>query len=770
MRSTRARGPVGTVADGRGSIHAAPAVVAAPDASSEPTTLSGTVERVVYHDERTRYTVLRVHVPGVSELVTAVGRASAPEVGAQLTLHGTWDVHPSHGRQLRFDRIEVELPTTLAGIERRLMRYPGIKDVMAARIVARFGMDTLDVIDKTPRRLLEIEGIGPRTLEKIAEHHQTHVGPIAQLEAQLVELDLPAYLGRAIHERFGGDAIAVVRAKPYRLAREVRGIGFSTADRMARTLGLAMDSAERIEAGLLHTMELAAQDGNCALPIEVLVRKAAAALGVAEDAVRTAGEQLVSAGDLVLEYGNDGTPLCFAPELVAAERALAESIAAIATASHRRWSLVELPSGLSAGQIAAVRAVADHGVVVLTGGPGTGKSTVVREMLKLARAHDEPLLLCAPTGRAAKRLEQAAGHEARTIHRLLEFQPETGRFLYGPMQPLPAGLVVVDEASMLDVALGSALFGALTPAHRLVIVGDGDQLPSVGPGNVLSDIVSAAERPGSPLGHVRLSEVFRQAHGSSIVENAHRMLHGESLRADEPGAQGEFFVVHARSPEHAHELCVRLAVERIPEAYGLDGAHDVQLLCPMHKGRAGTEALNDALQARHTGGQPEVSIEGGRGQRLRRFCVGDRVMQTKNDYTKGVFNGDIGRVLSVDPSTSSLVVDVDGSRVTYTGHEALALSLAYAVSIHKSQGSEFPAVIVTLLPEHHVMLRRNLLYTAITRARRLCVVVGDPRSIEQAIARTDGARRHTGLGRRLSEALGSVVVEAGAGVPGGEPW
>jgi exodeoxyribonuclease V alpha subunit len=729
-----------------------------PSSSDASQTLEGTVERVVYHDERTRYTVLRVSVPGVPELVTAVGRASAPEVGASLTLTGTWDTHPSHGRQFAFDRIRVAVPSTLAGIERRLTRYPGIKDVMAARIVARFGFDTLQILEQQPRRLLEIEGIGARTLEKIVAHHAEHVGPVAELEAQLVELDLPAYLGKAIHERFGGDAIQVVRGKPYRLAREVKGIGFATADRMARTLGLAMDSSERIEAGLLHTMELAEQDGNCALPIEQLVHKAAMALGVADAAVRDAGEQLVASGELVLEYGNDGTPLCFSPQLVAAESALAQSIAAIAGAEHRRWSLVELPPGLSEGQVAAVRAVADHGVVVLTGGPGTGKSTVVREMLRLARAHDETLLLCAPTGRAAKRLEQAAGSEARTIHRLLEFQPETGRFAYGPGNPLPPGLVVVDEASMVDVVLGASLFAALGPGHRLVVVGDADQLPSVGPGNVLSDLVDAASRPGSPLGHVRLTEVFRQGRGSTIVENAHRILHGEALVPDAPQSKGEFFVVHARDAEHAHELCVRLSTQRMPEAYGLDPIADVQLLCPMHKGPAGTEALNDALQVQLCGDRPQWTLESSRGQRMRRFHVGDRVMQTKNDYGKGVFNGDIGRVKAVVPEASSVVVDMDGTPVTYTGPEALALNLAYAVSIHKSQGSEFPAVIVTLLPEHHVMLRRNLLYTAVTRARRLCVVVGAPRAIQTAIARTDGARRHTGLARRLAEALGTTVT------------
>jgi len=394
---------------------------------------------------------------------------------------------------------------------------------------------------------------------------------------------------------------------------------------------------------------------------------------------------------------------------------------------------------------------------VLTGGPGTGKSTVVREILGLARAHDQQLILCAPTGRAAKRLEQAAGHEARTIHRLLEFQPETGRFAHGVHDPLPPGLVVVDESSMLDVALAQALLGALTDKHRLLLVGDADQLPSVGPGNVLADIITAATTAGSPIACVRLTEVFRQARGSTIVDNAHRMLRGEPLRTDEPGKNGEFFVIPARSAEHAHELCVRLASERIPEAYGLDGTTEIQVLCPMHKGRAGTEALNEALQGKHTADQPQLELTTSRGQLMRRFRVGDRVMQTKNDYGKNVFNGDVGLVAAVDREQGSLVVDMEGTKVTYLGNEALALGLAYAVSIHKSQGSEFPAVIVTILPEHHVMLRRNLLYTAITRARRLCVLVGDPRAIDQAIGRTDRARRHTGLARRIRERLGSSL-------------
>jgi exodeoxyribonuclease V alpha subunit len=721
--------------------------------------LTGTVERVVYHDPKSRYTVIRVLVPGHETLVTAVGRLSAIDPGLEVTLRGNWDQHPQHGKQFAFVGLSVAVPTTRAGIERRLKRYPGIKDVIATRIVARFGEDTLAVIEQQPRRLLEIEGIGPRTLERILAHHDTHAGPQAQLEAQLLELDLPPHLAGPVHERYGDDGINVLRRHPYRLARDVRGIGFATADRIARALGLAEDSDERIDAGLVHVLERAEQDGNCALPIEQLVAETAKALGVEEERVRDAGERMVGSGEVVLELGNDGTPLCFPIRMVAAESEIAEGLARLAVAPRDPWAVPELPSHLSAGQRAAVAAVAEHGVVVLTGGPGTGKSTVVKEIIDLARAHRSELHLAAPTGRAAKRLEQATGCKASTIHRLLEFQPETGRFTRGLVDPLGPGLVVIDESSMIDVHLGQALFSALTAEHRLLLVGDADQLPSVGPGNVLRDVMRVADGEGSAIALVRLTEVFRQAEGSTIVHNAHRILRGDLPQADPPREGGEFFVVPARSSEHAHELIVKMATERIEKAYGLDGRTDVQVLTPMHKGRAGTESLNRALQAHHTAGRSELEYRPSGASVVRRFRVGDRVMQTRNDYDKAVFNGDVGVVTRVVPEDAEIAVEIDGRSVLYQGKELTALQLAYAVSIHKSQGSEFEAVVIALLPEHHVMLRRNLLYTAVTRAKRLCVVVGDPRAIERAVTREDESRRHTALARRLEETLARLRPE-----------
>jgi len=723
--------------------------------------LEGKVVSTVYHDERTRYSVLRVQMPGEAGLSTWVGRSSAVDEGAQVSAAGDWAYHATHGRQFAFSRLVAKAPTTLPGIQRRLERYPGLGADKAERIVAKFGLDTLTILDKQPRRLLEVEGVGPRTLEKLLAYHEERNGPVVEVENQLLELDLPTFYAEAIVHRYADQSLQLLREHPYRLAREVRGIGFTTADKIARALGVDLESDERVDAGLIHTLEQAEQDGHCALPEPVLIQKASAILELAADRIVDGVARLVATDDVVFD-ARPGlpAPLCYPRRHYEAELHVAAKLVelALGTGTRPRWRPIAMPTDLSEGQAAAVAAIADAGLVVLTGGPGTGKSTVTRQIIETALANGAELLLAAPTGRAAKRLSEATGQRATTIHRLLEIQGNTGQFGFDQHNPLPQGLVVIDEASMLDLPLAHALLSALTPEHRLLLVGDADQLPSVGPGNVLRDVIAAADRPESPIPVVRLTQIFRQAEGSTIVVGAHAILHGRVPQADR-SADGQFYVIQARDAERAHELVIKAVTERIPQAYGLDPRTDIQVLCPMHKGRAGTEAFNLALQAHHTAGRPElVQHLPGRAQ-PRMFRVGDRVMQIRNDHERGVFNGDIGVVVAVYPESQTLVVEIDGVPVSYDSKQLGALQLAYAVSIHKSQGSEFPAVVIPLLGEHHVMLRRNLLYTAVTRARRLCLIVGDARALTQAVLRGDAARRFTGLSERLLAALRSQLGE-----------
>ena len=723
--------------------------------------LTAVVERTVFHNPDNRWSVLRVKLPGEPALVTVVGRTAALEDGAEVELRGRWTEHPTHGRQFAFETLRQPQPSTPAQLVARLKTYPGIKDVMAERLHKRFGSDVLTIIARQPRRLLEVDGLGPKTLEQIVAHHAQHQGPLADLEDRLLDLQASPRLAEALQRRYGDRALAMLEQHPYRLAREVHGVGFATADRIARALGVDLESDERVDAGILHALERAQQDGHCALPPARLHEQARAVLGLAAARIEQGLERLVDEGELILRLrpepvaaGEEVRELYFLRRLDEAEDNLIESLVALAGGNHDRWQVGELRDELSAGQRRAVEAVAAAGVVILTGGPGTGKSTVVAEVLTTARAAGVPLLLAAPTGRAAKRLEQATGEPARTVHRLLEVRPETGDFNYCANNPLPAGLVVVDESSMLDLELAEALITALTVQHRLLLVGDADQLPSVGPGNVLRDLIRAAEALQAdgegPIPVVRLEQVFRQQAGSTIIHNAHRVLHGRPLDPDEAsrGKQGEFFVLRAADAERTHAKIVEMAAERIPAAFGFDAIGEVQVLCPMHRGPAGTDAFNLALQRRYTGEHESLSALAAKGARARSFHLGDRVMQIRNDYERGVFNGDIGVVADIDAGAGKLRVDFDGSRVSYERRDLGALRLAYAISIHKSQGSEFPAVLIPMLPEHHVMLRRNLLYTAITRARRLCVLVGDPVAIERAIRRADAARRWTGLADR----------------------
>ncbi len=729
-------------------------------AGSAEQRIDAKVVSTVFHNKDTRYTVLRVQMPGEPGLSTWVGRSGGVDEGAQVSAAGEWAYHPTHGRQFAFTRLIAKAPTTLPGIVRRLERYPGLGVDKAEKIVAKFGLDTLTILDKQPRRLLEVDGVGPKTLEKLLAFHEARNGPVVEVENALIELDLPTFLAQAIVDRYQDQALQVMRERPYRLAREVRGIGFLTADKIARALGVDLESDDRVDAGLLYTLEQAESDGHCALPEPVLVQKAVGILELPHERIVDGVSRLVAGNDLVRDERPGTTTLYYPPRHYDAELNVARVLVdlSLGTADRPRWKSIVMPSDLSPGQAAAVAAITDAGLVVLTGGPGTGKSTVTRQIIETALANGSELLLAAPTGRAAKRLAEATGHKATTIHRLLEIQGNTGQFGFDAHNPLPPGLVVIDEASMLDLPLAEALLSALTPEHRLLLVGDADQLPSVGPGNVLRDVIAAAERDESPIPVVRLTQIFRQAEGSTIVVGAHDILHGRVPQSDKR-SDGEFYVVPARDAERAHELVVKAVTERIPQAYGLNPRTDIQVLCPMHKGRAGTEAFNLALQAHHTKGQPELVLNlPGRAQ-PRVFRVGDRVMQIRNDHERGVFNGDIGVVTAVFPDVPSLVVEIDGTPVSYDVKQLAALQLAYAVSIHKSQGSEFPAVVIPLLGEHHVMLRRNLLYTAVTRARKLCLIVGDPRAVTQAVHRGDAAHRYTGLAERVRAALRARLGE-----------
>jgi exodeoxyribonuclease V alpha subunit len=731
--------------------------------------LEGVVERTVFHAPDSRWTVLRAKIEGEPALITVVGRTAGIEDGADFSAHGRWVVHPSHGRQFQFEHLKLRRPTTEAQIVARLKTYPGIKEVMAERIVKRFGTDTLDVLDNAPKRLLEVSGLGQKTLANITAHHEQRQGPLVEIENRLLELEVSPRLAESLHRRYGEQAMAMLEHHPYKLAREVYGIGFLTADKIARALGVDLDSDERVDAGIVHALERAQSEGHCALPPKQLLDEACGLLRLPGDRIEAGIDRLIEEGELIPRLrppGSEPSELYFLRRFDEAEVNLVESLLELACASREPWEVGELPDHLSDGQRRAVEAIARCGVVILTGGPGTGKSTVVANVIAVAKAAGEALLLAAPTGRAAKRLEQTTGEPARTVHRLLEVRPDTGQFQFCANNPLPDGLVVIDESSMLDIELAEALITALTPMNRLLLVGDADQLPSVGPGNVLRDLIKAAEHTAEPvIPVVRLDTIFRQQEGSTIVSNAHRVLHGQPLMPDDStrGRAGEFFVLRAADAERTHAKIVEMAAERIPAAYGFDRIGEVQVLCPMHKGRAGTEAFNTALQAIYTGDAEGLEAPGPRNEHSRVFRLGDRVMQIRNDYDRSVFNGDIGVVIRIQANQDSLTVDFDGVFATSERKELGALRLAYAISIHKSQGSEFPAVLVPMLTEHHVMLRRNLLYTAITRARRLCVVVGDPRAIERAIRRADAARRWTGLAERtlamLDARLGVAEIE-----------
>ncbi|HUS31366.1 MAG TPA: ATP-dependent RecD-like DNA helicase [Kofleriaceae bacterium] len=689
-------------------------------------TLDGTLERITFRGDE-YYTVARF-APDSGAAITIVGKLVEINEGMPITIHGQWVEDKKYGRQFKVSFAHPRTPKTVIGIERFLASglIKGVGPAIAKRIVEKFGKDTLEVIDKSPHRLTEIAGIGTAKAKQVADAiaAQKHVQDVLVfLQGHGITMASAARIVR----QYGKDAINVVRANPYRLAHEVWGIGFRTADAIAEKLGIARDAPERLEAGLLHALETSAEDGHMHLPDEELVAAAAALLGIDAAKLPVRLGALEHSKKVVREVLGHRGPCTALPDLYAAEHESAALLAEIAATPARSFPLdiaaavhaFESVTGLELArqQRQAVEASLRDRCVVITGGPGVGKTTIVKAIVHLARLGSRRVSLAAPTGRAAKRLGEATAAEAMTIHRLLEFNPNEGGFQRSRENPLDADMLVVDEASMVDALLFRAVLGALRPGAQLVLVGDVDQLPSVGAGAILADVIESGAATV-----IRLTEIFRQAAASKIVVSAHRINRGELPDLDSaPGGDSDFYFITRDDPNAARDTIVELVAERIPARFKLDSISDVQVLTPMHRGDLGTASINRALQDRLNTGTPG-SQELVRGDRT--FRPRDKVMQLKNDYDRNVFNGDIGVIEAIDHDAGTLRVDFDGRIVPYERAELDQLVHAYAVSVHKSQGSEYPAVVIPLVTQHFMMLGRSLLYTAVTRGQKLVVIVG----------------------------------------------
>ncbi|HVV86188.1 MAG TPA: ATP-dependent RecD-like DNA helicase [Kofleriaceae bacterium] len=732
---------------GGGAAHAEP-----------PSTLDGVLGRITFRNADTGFTVARIAVTGGGE-ATAVGELDGQPEGTPLLLKGTWVEDRKFGRQFKFSDYEERTTETLEGIEKFLASdVPGIGPELARRMVSHFGMATIQVAEEAPDRLVEVPGIGAARADRIATAIANQ-GRIKRVKVFLRGHGVAPALARRIVDRYGRDAIRVVREDPYRLARDVRGIGFRTADALAKRLGLAPDAPSRLEAGLLHVLAELGDDGHTHAPEDAALDRATELLGVERDKLAAAVDRLETSGEVTRELLGDRGRCVSLTAITLMEIDAATTFAELLRTPARTTALdvaravadFEVASGMALApqQRQAVIAAAVDKCVVITGGPGVGKTTIVRAVVHLAARMRRQVGLAAPTGRAAKRLAEATGAEAMTLHRLLEYQPQTDTFARYRLRPLEADLVIVDETSMVDLALFRALVVALRPGAQLVLVGDIDQLPSVGAGAVLGDVIASGAATV-----VRLTEIFRQAAQSRIVTNAHRINHGELPEIDSTGAASDFYFIAREDPTAARDTVIELVAERIPARFGFDRITDIQVLAPMHRGDLGIEALNHALQARLNPPRAEAGAAAAEVVRRERvFRVGDKVMQLENDYDREVLNGDIGVIDGVDVERGSLRVALgDGRIAAYERGDLEQLTHAYAVSIHKSQGSEYPAVIIALANQHFVMLGRSLLYTAVTRGKKLVIVVGSRRALAMAVRNETSRQRWTWLAERIRAA------------------
>ena len=705
---------------------------------------------MTFHNEDNGFAVLKVKARGKRDLVPVVGHVASISAGEYIHALGVWITDRSHGLQFKADFLKTTPPTTAEGIEKYLGSgmVRGIGPKLAERIVAAFGEATFEIIEASPEKLREVPGIGEFRAGKIAAGWAEQKA-IRDIMVFLHSNGVGTSRAVRIFKTYGHDAIQVMTEDPYRLARDIRGIGFRTADAIAMKLGMTREAPQRVRAGISFALQEATDEGHCGLPVEDLIKLATTLLEVDPAIVRSALTHELSGGEVVADTIGD-RPCVFLRGLYLAERGIAERLLALAKGSPSWPSIdvdkaipwVEKKTGktLATSQRAGIETVLRSKVTVVTGGPGVGKTTLLDAILRILAAKGTKILLAAPTGRAAKRMTEQTGIEAKTIHRLLETDPKNGGFKRNAENPLDCDLLVIDETSMVDTSLMFAVMKAVTRNAGLLLVGDVDQLPSVGPGQVLGDIIGSGA-----VSVARLTEVFRQAAESRIVVNAHRINRGEMPEWPKPGEESDFWFVDADDPEKGAAKVVEIVRDRIPRRFGLDPIRDVQVLCPMQRGALGARSLNSDLQNALNPNMSEKIERFGSA-----FAPGDKVMQTENDYDREVFNGDLGRVLRIDQTEGVLITDFDGREVEYPFGELDALVPAYATTIHKSQGSEYPAVVITLATQHYTMLARNLLYTAVTRGKRLVVIVGQRKALAIAVRTHGSKRRWTKLQEWLS--------------------
>lgn len=725
--------------------------------NSERSILQGTISKITYQDREGRYTVARLEVDGTQE-ITVVGEIFPVGEGEEIKVSGLWRMHPRYGLQFQVERWEKLEPATLKGIERYLGSglIKGIGPTYAQRLVSAFGLDTLRVLSEEPHRLQEVQGIGKTRAQRILHAWEEQKG-MREIMVFLQGHGVSSSLALKIYRVFGSETVARVKENPYCLGREIYGVGFISADRIAATMGISGDFPLRVQAGLLHVLRKFSDEGHCFVPLPLVKSNASALLGVEEETVESAIKKLAAEREVVLEEVSEeiGTRV-YLQEFYQAEHRIAAALRRLLSApsflsrDKEEKKLLDLfaPSTLNSlnpstflleeEQREAVLQALEEKVLVITGGPGTGKTTLLTAFLALFRRSNISFALAAPTGRAAKRMEEMAREEAKTIHRLLEYNPREHRFERAEGNPLEVDVVIIDEASMVDLPLMEHLLRAVAPRSHLILLGDVDQLPSVGPGGVLRDLIECGVVPV-----VVLKRIFRQGGESLIVVNAHRILQGQPLLFRHDSEKRDFVFIAREREEEILETVKELIKDRIPRSLQMKSCDAIQVLSPMHRGLLGTVHLNQELQKLLNPDGESVERSGS----LLRFR--DKVMQLRNNYEKGVFNGDLGRIIAIDKKEGELQVDFEGRSVQYAFDELDELTLAYATTVHKSQGSEYPVVVIPIHTSHYLMLHRSILYTAVTRGKELVVLVGSKRALSIAIKNVRVEQRFTALKEKL---------------------